>query len=116
MERRQPGGKCLINYLDYLEPPTILTRTLLFVYLVAATPNIIYHTPMDEKELTTTLQQIINQHLQTSSADPHTMLQTALTAYHNARTDGLCHEGAWEIALQTLSNQTNKTNNALIPG
>lgn len=28
-----------------------------------------------------------------------TCLQVAQTAYESARTDGLCHEGAWECAL-----------------
>ncbi|MFN2136268.1 MAG: hypothetical protein ACK2UK_09955 [Candidatus Promineifilaceae bacterium] len=27
-------------------------------------------------------------------------LQAALAAYEDARMDGLCHDGAWEIALQ----------------
>lgn len=30
-------------------------------------------------------------------------LQAALTAYENARMDGLCHEGAWELALHELT-------------
>lgn len=30
------------------------------------------------------------------------VLQAALRAYHNARIDGLCHEGAWECALEVL--------------
>lgn len=29
-------------------------------------------------------------------------LQAARTAYENARMDGVCHEGAWELALQLL--------------
>jgi len=29
-------------------------------------------------------------------------LKIALTAYENARMDGLCHEGAWECALDAL--------------
>lgn len=30
------------------------------------------------------------------------LLQAALTAYENARADGLCHEGAWECALAAV--------------
>lgn len=29
----------------------------------------------------------------------------AISAYDDARVDGLCHEGAWEIALQALQSQ-----------
>jgi hypothetical protein len=29
-------------------------------------------------------------------------MQTALTAYEDARMDGLCHQGAWEIAIEAL--------------
>ena len=29
-------------------------------------------------------------------------IQTALTAHENARIDGLCHEGAWECAIDAL--------------
>lgn len=29
-------------------------------------------------------------------------LAAAMTAYQNARADGLCRDGAWECALQTL--------------
>lgn len=29
-------------------------------------------------------------------------IQAALAAYENARMDGLCHEGAWECALNVL--------------
>ncbi len=33
-------------------------------------------------------------------SSPHPpYLQAALTAYEDARTDGLCHDGAWECAL-----------------
>ena len=56
---------------------------------------------METKQLIIDLQQIINQR---ETADPHPLLQAALTAYQNARTDGLCHQGAYEIALQTLKN------------
>jgi hypothetical protein len=56
---------------------------------------------METKQLIIYLQQIINQE---ETADPHPLLQNALTAYQTARTDGLCHEGAYEIALQTLQN------------
>lgn len=28
----------------------------------------------------------------------------ALTAYEDARTDGLCHAGAWECALQAMQH------------
>ncbi|HRQ40066.1 MAG TPA: acetyltransferase [Chloroflexota bacterium] len=37
-----------------------------------------------------------------ATAVPDAALQAALTAYENARTDGLCHEGAWESALYVL--------------
>ncbi|NUQ37294.1 MAG: acetyltransferase [Caldilineales bacterium] len=30
------------------------------------------------------------------------LLAAALTAYENARMDGLCHAGAWECALTIL--------------
>ena len=29
-------------------------------------------------------------------------LKIALTAYENARMDGLCHEGAWECAVDAM--------------
>lgn len=28
--------------------------------------------------------------------------ETAVNTYQNARIDGLCHDGAWEIALETI--------------
>jgi hypothetical protein len=31
-----------------------------------------------------------------------TIVQATLAAYEQARLDGLCHEGAWECALETL--------------
>lgn len=31
-------------------------------------------------------------------------MQTALTAYEDARMDGLCHQGAWEIAIEALQS------------
>lgn len=37
----------------------------------------------------------------TAVADPG--LQAGLTAYENARQDGLCHDGAWECAVAALS-------------
>lgn len=37
-----------------------------------------------------------------TTAVPDAALQAALTAYENARMDGLCHEGAWESALDVL--------------
>lgn len=37
-----------------------------------------------------------------ATAVPDAALQAALTAYKNARMDGLCHEGAWESALHVL--------------
>ncbi len=39
---------------------------------------------------------------QLATAVPDAALQAALTAYENARMDGLCHEGAWESALYVL--------------
>lgn len=59
---------------------------------------------MNNEQLKVELQQIIENQATRPTADPETTLQAALTAYQNARTDGLCHEGAWEIALQTLKN------------
>jgi hypothetical protein len=32
----------------------------------------------------------------------HPTIESALAAYEQARLDGLCHEGAWECALETL--------------
>jgi hypothetical protein len=29
-------------------------------------------------------------------------IETALAAYEQARLDGLCHDGAWECALETV--------------
>ena len=29
-------------------------------------------------------------------------IEAALTAYETARTDGLCHEGAWECAIDAM--------------
>lgn len=37
-----------------------------------------------------------------TTAVPDTYLQAALTAYENARADGLCHDGAWECAVTAL--------------
>lgn len=34
------------------------------------------------------------------------LLDQIQTRYANARTDGLCHTGAWEIAAQTLRSRT----------
>lgn len=31
-----------------------------------------------------------------------TCIRTAMAAYENARMDGLCHEGAWECAVDAL--------------
>jgi len=59
---------------------------------------------MNNQQLKAHLQQIIERQAAPPTADPQTILQTALNAYQDARTDGLCHEGAWEIALQTLRN------------
>jgi hypothetical protein len=39
--------------------------------------------------------------LATAVAGP--CLQDGLTAYENARLDGLCHDGAWECAVAALS-------------
>ncbi|MFZ0546410.1 MAG: hypothetical protein WAM60_13280 [Candidatus Promineifilaceae bacterium] len=58
---------------------------------------------MNTEQLEADLQQIIKQQTVLQTADPQSLLEAALTAYHNARIDGLCHEGAWEVALQTLS-------------
>ncbi|MFO7536953.1 MAG: hypothetical protein R6X32_02705 [Chloroflexota bacterium] len=32
----------------------------------------------------------------------HPTLKAALAAYEQARLDGLCHDGAWECALETV--------------
>jgi hypothetical protein len=32
----------------------------------------------------------------------HPTIKAALAAYEQARLDGLCHEGAWECALEAL--------------
>lgn len=37
-----------------------------------------------------------------ATAVPAAARQAALIAYENARMDGLCHEGAWESALDVL--------------
>lgn len=34
--------------------------------------------------------------------DSETSARAAALAYEDARIDGLCHEGAWEAALETL--------------
>lgn len=39
---------------------------------------------------------------QLATAVPDAALQAALTAYENARADGLCHEGAWECAVTAV--------------
>ncbi len=39
---------------------------------------------------------------QLAAANPDAQLSTAMTAYEDARIDGLCHEGAWEAALAAL--------------
>lgn len=39
---------------------------------------------------------------QLATAVPAAAQQAALIAYENARMDGLCHEGAWESALDVL--------------
>ncbi len=37
-------------------------------------------------------------------------LKIALTAYENARIDGLCHDGAWECALTAVPSADLKNN------
>jgi hypothetical protein len=37
-----------------------------------------------------------------ATAVQETCVQTVLTAYENARMDGLCHDGAWECALDAM--------------
>jgi hypothetical protein len=63
---------------------------------------------MENEQLITDLKQIIERQTAPApaTADPQTLLQTALAAYQTARADGLCHEGAWEIALQTLYQES----------
>jgi hypothetical protein len=63
-----------------------------------------YNKTMNNQELKSALQQIIQNQQPPTTADPQSLLQTALDAYQTARTDGLCHEGAYEIALETLKN------------
>jgi hypothetical protein len=47
------------------------------------------------------IQQLLSQ---LAGADP-AAVAAAATAYDNARMDGLCHEGAWEIALALIQAQ-----------
>ena len=51
---------------------------------------------MNDNTLQTRLQQEIEPREDTA------VLQAALRAYHDARIDGLCHDGAWECALAVL--------------
>jgi hypothetical protein len=37
-----------------------------------------------------------------ATAVPDACFTAAVSAYENARIDGLCHEGAWEIAVETI--------------
>lgn len=39
---------------------------------------------------------------QVATAVRDACVQTALTAYEAASTDGLCHEGAWECAVDAM--------------
>ncbi len=39
---------------------------------------------------------------QLAAANPDAHLSAAMTAYEDARIDGLCHEGAWEASLAAL--------------
>lgn len=41
-------------------------------------------------------------HYQLAEKIRQACLQTALTAYEDARMDGLCHQGAWESAMSAL--------------
>jgi hypothetical protein len=41
-------------------------------------------------------------HYQLAEKIRQACLQTALTAYEDARMDGLCHQGAWESAMGAL--------------
>jgi hypothetical protein len=40
--------------------------------------------------------------MEEKTAVEQTIVQAALAAYEQARLDGLCHEGAWECALETF--------------
>jgi hypothetical protein len=40
--------------------------------------------------------------MEEKTAVEQTIVQAALATYEQARLDGLCHEGAWECALETL--------------
>ena len=40
----------------------------------------------------------MNEHI-----EPEDVIATFIQDYENARADGLCHEGAWEVALSKLT-------------
>lgn len=42
--------------------------------------------------------------METATAVNQPTIKTALAAYEQARLDGLCHDGAWECALETLQS------------
>ena len=56
---------------------------------------------MDDKSFN--VEAIVQQQLRAlSTAVGEAGYEAAVTAYENARMDGLCHEGAWECAVHTL--------------
>jgi hypothetical protein len=48
-------------------------------------------------------EQVIAEHVATATAVRAACLQAAVSAYEQASMDGLCHEGAWEVALSAIS-------------
>lgn len=64
---------------------------------------------MNYQQLKAALQHIIENDPTPLTADSQTLIiKAALTAYQNARVDGLCHEGAYEIALQEIQTYLSK--------
>ena len=45
-----------------------------------------------------------------ATAVSHSTFKTATTAYDNARLDGLCHDGAWEIAIDAMQTHLQALN------
>jgi len=43
---------------------------------------------------------------QQDDPDREARLRAAVRAYEDARIDGLCHEGAWELALEAIRGRT----------
>lgn len=47
--------------------------------------------------------QVLEQHVAIANAVRAACLHAAISAYEQASIDGLCHEGAWEVALSAIS-------------